>query len=52
MAKFRVCFSGFTYVEADSVEEAEEIFWNDPSGNYQECAVDEIEEVNEFIVDF
>ena len=51
MAKYKVYFSGFTYVEADSAEEAEEIFWDDPSGCYQECEVDKIQEVDEFFVE-
>lgn len=51
MAKYKVYFSGFAYVEADSAEEAEENFWDDPSGCYQECEVDEIKEVDEFLVE-
>lgn len=50
MAKYKVYFSGFAYIEADSEEEAEEIFWDDPSGDYQEYGIDSVEEVDEFLV--
>lgn len=52
MAKYKIYFSGFAFIEADSEEEAEEIFWDDPSGDYQECEVDSVEEVDEFVVHF
>ena len=45
MVKYKVCFSGFAYIDADSEEEAEEIFWDDPTGCYQECKVDDVIDV-------
>ena len=49
MAKYKVCFSGFAYVEADSTEEAEEYY--DFDYIYEEKQIDNIEEVNELVVD-
>ena len=51
MAKFRIDYDGFMYVEADSIEEAEQKYFDgdyiyDESGDY------EISEVSDFIVDF
>lgn len=48
MAKYKVYYSGFAYVEADSVEEAREIYSYDSV--YEECNVDGVEEVDEFFV--
>lgn len=48
MAKYKVYYSGFAYVEADSAEEAEEDY--DYSSIYDERQIDEVEEVDEFIV--
>ena len=48
--KYRVSFSGFAYVEADSAEEAEEMYWNG-SELYEEFEVTEIEGMDEFIVE-
>ena len=46
MAKYKVSFSGFAYVEADSSEEAmDEYEW---SAIYEETSVDSVEEVEEF----
>lgn len=48
MARYKVCFSGFAYVEADSKEEAmDEYEW---SAIYEEKSVDSVEEVEEFEV--
>lgn len=48
--KYRVSFSGFAYVEADSAEEAEELYF-DGGEIYEEYEVTEIEEVDEFAVE-
>jgi len=46
MAKYKVRFSGFAYVEANSPEEAmDEYEW---SAIYEEISVDSVEEVEEF----
>lgn len=52
MAKYRVNFSGFAFIEADDEEDAKERFWCDPDECYQECQVDTVEEVDEFVVHF
>lgn len=49
MAKYKVYFSGFAYVEADNIEEAEDIYhYGDV--DYEEHQVDGVEEVDEFAV--
>jgi hypothetical protein len=48
MAKYKVCYSGFSFVEAESEEEAEEMFF-DGNTIIDETGVDEIVEVEEFI---
>lgn len=48
MAKYKVCYSGFAFVEAESEEEAEEMFF-DGNTIVDETVVDEIVEVEEFI---
>lgn len=50
MAKYRISFSGFAYVEADSAEEAEEMYWDEDYA-YEECEVEEVELVDDFTVD-
>lgn len=52
MAKYRINFSGFTFIEADNEEEAKEDFFDNPYGYYQECQVDTVQEVEEFTVHF
>lgn len=52
MAKYKVNFSGFAFIEAANETEAEECFWYDPEQCYQECKVDTIEEVDRFVVHF
>ena len=49
MAKYKVCFSGFAYVEADDEQEAKEKL-EDREEAYMEYAMDSVEEVDEFIV--
>jgi hypothetical protein len=51
MAKYKVCYSGFAFVEADSKEEAEEIY-DEGLSVYDEWAIDEVEEVDDFVVHF
>ena len=48
MAKYKVCFSGFAYVEAESAEEAAECYEVDFA--YMEETVLSCEEVDEFAV--
>ena len=50
MAKYKVYYSGFAYVEADNEEEATEIYKDDFI--YVENYVDVVEEVDEFLVSF
>ena len=50
MAKFKVYYSGFSYVEADSPEEAASCYEYDAI--YEEWNVDGVEEVDDFEVDF
>jgi hypothetical protein len=47
MAKYKVYYSGFAYVEADSVEEAEENYEYDCV--YEEKQIEKVEEVDEFV---
>ena len=46
MAKYKVCYSGFAYVEADTPEEAEDNY--DCDAVYEERQTDSIEEVDDF----
>lgn len=48
--KYKVTFSGFHYVEADSPEEAEEKAMYEDGAIYSESTVESIEEVDEFSV--
>lgn len=48
--KYKVNFSGFAYVEADSEEEAREKILYEDDAIYSETQVDNIEEVDEFEV--
>ena len=50
MAKYKVYYSGYAYVEADSAEEAAESYEYDSI--YEEFNVDGVEEVDEFGVNF
>lgn len=49
MAKYKVYYSGFAYVEADSEEEAMEDY--EDFNVYEERQIEEVEEVDDFIVD-
>ena len=48
--KYKVNFSGFAYVEADSKEEAKEKVLYEDDAIYSETQVDNIEEIEEFEV--
>jgi hypothetical protein len=48
--KYKVCFSGFAYVEAEDVTEAVEAF-DDDDFTYKETKVTSVAEVDEFIVE-
>lgn len=48
--KYKVNFSGFAYVKADSEEEAREKVLYEDDAIYSETQVDNIEEVDEFEV--
>ena len=50
MAKYKVSYSGFVYVEADTSEEAEEKAF-DEEEIYSEKQVDAVIEVDEFVVE-
>lgn len=50
MAKYKVCYSGFAFIEADSAEEAMENYEFDYA--YEEKQIDGVEEVDEFVVHF
>lgn len=47
--KYKIYFSGFAYVEADSEEEAKDLYYMGDT-TYEETVIDDIEEVNEFII--
>ena len=50
MAKYKIEFSGFAYVEADSKEEAHEAWLNDEC-IYLETGVNDISEIEEFDIE-
>lgn len=50
MAKYKVCFSGFAYVEAANAQEAAEA-WEAGDEIYGEREWEEVEEVAEFPVE-
>lgn len=50
MAKYKVYYSGFAYVEADSADEAAENYEYDSI--YEIYGVDRVEEVDDFGIDF
>ena len=49
--KYKVNFSGFAYVEADFEEEAREKVLYEDDAIYSETQVDNIEEIEEFVVE-
>ena len=48
--KYRVSFSGWAYVEADSAEEAEEKVMNEDDSIYEEKECTSVDEIDEFTV--
>lgn len=44
MTEYKIYFTGFACVEADSEEEANQAFWNDET-SYEEYDIDEIVEI-------
>lgn len=50
MPKYKVSYSGFAYVEADSSEEAKESYRDDECFAYEEKHIDSVEEVDDFII--
>ena len=50
MAKYKVSFCGFAYIEADSADEAEDLFDNDEFA-YMERSTEAIEEVDDFVIE-
>lgn len=46
MKEYKILFSGFAYVNADSEEEAEEMFWDDEDSCRDVC-VDLVVEIGE-----
>lgn len=48
--KYKVSYTGFAYVEADSEEEAREKVLYEEEAIYSETEVDDIEKVDEFEV--
>lgn len=51
MAKYRIEYEGFMYVEAEDYDEAEQKYFGDDY-IYKESGEYEISEVSDFIVDF
>lgn len=51
MAKYKVSYSGFVYVEADTAEEAEEKTFDEVEEIYSEKQVNAVIEVDEFVVE-
>lgn len=50
MAKYKVVYSGFAYVEADSEEDAIEMF-DDDLDIFWEQRIDSVTEVDEFVAE-
>lgn len=50
--KYKVSYSGFVYVEADTVEEAEEKALDEIEEVYSEKQIDSAIEVDEFVVEW
>lgn len=50
MAKWRIDYKGFAFIEADTLEEAEEMFKNGES-SYEERESEEPVKVDDFIIE-
>lgn len=51
MAKYKVSYSGFVYVEADTADEAKEKVLEEVEEIYSEKQIDSVIEVDEFVVE-
>lgn len=51
MPKYKVSYSGFYYVEADSIEDAECMDFDDVDCLYEEHGIDDVEEVDTCEID-
>lgn len=51
MVKYKVSYSGFVYVEADTAEEAKEKVFDEVEEIYSEKQIDSVIEVDEFVVE-
>ena len=51
MAKYKVSYRGFVYVEADTAEEEEEKVFDEVEEIYLEKQIDTVIEVDEFVVE-
>ena len=51
MAKYKVCFSGYAYVEAGSEEDAKDNFWDDMEF-YKETSIDTVVDVSDSLEPF
>ena len=49
--KYKVNYSGFTYIEADSKEEALELYQGEDKLAYSEQEVVSVEEVDDFVIE-
>lgn len=49
--KYKVFYSGFVYVEADTAEETEEKTFDEVEEIYSEKQIDSVIEVDEFVVE-
>lgn len=47
--KYKIYFSGFSYVEAGSEEEAKDLYYMGDT-TYEETVINKIEEVDEFVI--
>ena len=50
MAKYKVCYSGYAYVEANSKDEAQDLY-EFGMATYEEKSVDCVVEIDEFCVE-
>lgn len=51
MAKYKITFSGFAYVEAEDEDEAREAF-DDDDFAFMETRVDSVEDVDDFVIEW